>query len=278
LATKPKIEVQSVRFSKEFFSDYDTCVKWLVGKDYSSRLFKEVDDFYAFDQLSSDRFIETSLQLFKLGGGIEVLAGIVKEDAELNLDNIYDTAEPDINGESSELQLMKEKYNKAISQLETILTTLKESAFEQVSKDVTPKFVGDGDIEDCDIELFVPLIKSKEERIVFGEVLIPNETDAHRDIYSEEDVLKAAHIWMRDFGSTMGYMHKQERDDVLVLESYVAPQAFKIESSDGSSRKIKKGTWLLKVYVESDELWEKVKDGDITGFSIGGSANVEEIK
>lgn len=35
---------------------------------------------------------------------------------------------------------------------------------------------------------------------------------------------------------------------------------------------IAKGTWLLAVRVLSDDLWRRVKDGELTGFSIGGSA------
>jgi DNA adenine methylase len=35
---------------------------------------------------------------------------------------------------------------------------------------------------------------------------------------------------------------------------------------------VKKGTWLLGVHVVSDELWGQVKDGTLSGFSIGGTA------
>ena len=54
---------------------------------------------------------------------------------------------------------------------------------------------------------------------------------------------------------------------VKVLESYLAPTDFTI-----GELAVRKGTWLLAVRVLSDELWERVKTGDLTGFSIGGSA------
>ena len=63
-------------------------------------------------------------------------------------------------------------------------------------------------------------------------------------------------------------MHRfRVNDQVKVLESYLAPADFAI----GEVR-VRKGTWLLAVRVLSDELWERVKSGDLTGFSIGGSA------
>ena len=52
-----------------------------------------------------------------------------------------------------------------------------------------------------------------------------------------------------------------------MLESYLAPTDFTI-----GELAVRKGTWLLAVRVLSDELWERVKSGDLTGFSIGGSA------
>ena len=52
-----------------------------------------------------------------------------------------------------------------------------------------------------------------------------------------------------------------------LLESYLAPADVAIGETE-----VRKGTWLLAVHVLADELWEQVKDGELSGFSIGGSA------
>jgi DNA adenine methylase len=63
-------------------------------------------------------------------------------------------------------------------------------------------------------------------------------------------------------------MHRlRVNGQVKVLESYLVPTDFTI-----GELAVRKGTWLLAVRVLSDELWERVKSGDLTGFSIGGSA------
>jgi len=63
-------------------------------------------------------------------------------------------------------------------------------------------------------------------------------------------------------------MHRfRVNDQVKVLESYLAP----VDLTLGGAT-VRKGTWLLAVRILSDELWEQVKDGQLTGFSIGGSA------
>jgi site-specific DNA-adenine methylase len=116
----------------------------------------------------------------------------------------------------------------------------------------------------------IPLIKGvdpDDERFVLGVVLEPEVVDAQGDIYSPEEVRQAAHRFMEEFGG-LGLMHRfRVNDQVKVLESYLAPTDFAI----GETR-IRKGTWLLAVRILSDELWQQVKDGALTGFSIGGSA------
>jgi DNA adenine methylase len=106
-----------------------------------------------------------------------------------------------------------------------------------------------------------------DERFVLGIVLEPEVVDAQGDIYSTEEIRKAAHLFMQEFGG-LGLMHRmQVNDHVKVLESFLAPTDFELGGIT-----VKKGTWMLGVRVLSDALWEQVKSGALTGFSIGGSA------
>ena len=110
-----------------------------------------------------------------------------------------------------------------------------------------------------------------EERYVMGIVLVPEERDAHGDIYSEDEVRKAQHRYMERYRDT-AYLGQQHggvdvTGKLLILESYLAPVDFELGGVT-----VKKGTWLMAVRVVDDELWEAVKRGDFTGFSIGGDA------
>jgi hypothetical protein len=122
----------------------------------------------------------------------------------------------------------------------------------------------------------VPIYKQdaeKEEQFVFGEVLIPNEIDAHGDIYSAAEVRFAAHFFMEKFGNT-GLMHEQFiNDDAVIVETFVAPASMTIEG-----RKVKKGTWLIGMRILNEKLFGDIKAGRLTGFSIGGVATVQELK
>ncbi len=116
----------------------------------------------------------------------------------------------------------------------------------------------------------IPLIKGTapgDERFVLGIVLEPEEVDAQKDIYSAAEIRMAAHRFMEEF-QDVGLMHKMRVNGaVKIVESYLAPADITIAGTH-----IKQGTWLLGVHVLSDALWDEVKDGKLTGFSIGGSA------
>ena len=63
----------------------------------------------------------------------------------------------------------------------------------------------------------------------------------------------------------LGVMHKEWSDNIGdIVECYVAPVDMLI-----NGEWIKKGTWLMGV-IWSEEYFEKVEAGEITGFSMGG--------
>lgn len=131
---------------------------------------------------------------------------------------------------------------------------------------------------DVEKNWFVPILKaSEEERTVFGIVLEPNVTDLHKDTYDEDAVIKAAHHFMENM-QNIGKNHTQIiNGDVKILESYCAPVDMNLETPSGKV-KIKKNTWLMKVRIIAEDIWQQVKKGEITGFSIGALAQVTDLK
>lgn len=122
---------------------------------------------------------------------------------------------------------------------------------------------------------YCPILKADEEqRLVTGIVLQPETTDAQGDIYDEDVIKTAAHDYMRSYnsGNVVGYMHKDMNRSLDLVESWVAPVDMELEGKE-----IKKGTWMMTVYVADADAWDKVKKGQITGFSIGGVAKVQKL-
>lgn len=106
-----------------------------------------------------------------------------------------------------------------------------------------------------------------EQQYILGIVLEPEVVDAQGDIYSADEVKRAAWEYMVNFRN-VGLMHRGlVNGKVRLVESYIAP----IDMSVGGST-IKAGTWLMGLHVADDGLWGQVKSGGLTGLSIGGFA------
>jgi hypothetical protein len=106
-----------------------------------------------------------------------------------------------------------------------------------------------------------------EQKYVLGIVLEPETVDAQGDVYSADEIRKAAWDYMVNFRN-VGLMHKGlVNHRVRLVESYIAP----VDMSIGGST-IKAGTWLMGLNVADDALWGQVKQGGLTGLSIGGFA------
>ncbi len=117
----------------------------------------------------------------------------------------------------------------------------------------------------------VPIHKTGEERYVLGVVLEPlkemGATDSQNDLYSASEVRQAAYKFMEDYG-TLGLQHQVKVDGrVKILENWIARADMVVDD-----QLVKAGTWLMGVRVIDDTLWNRVKEGSLTGFSIGGVA------
>ncbi len=118
----------------------------------------------------------------------------------------------------------------------------------------------------------MPILKTQEERYVLAVVLEPLKemgmTDSQDDTYSAAEVRQACHKYMEDYGGTLGLQHKVNvSGKVKIVENHITRMD---EVIDGEP--VRAGTWLMGLRVVDDGLWKRVKDGTLTGLSIGGIA------
>jgi len=111
-----------------------------------------------------------------------------------------------------------------------------------------------------------------EKQLVYGVVLEPNEVDAHNDTIKPDAIEKAAHKFLAKYNKStkMGIQHKLFGNiGVELYQSYIAPTSFKL-----GGKKVKKGSWIMVTHITDSKLWKNIKEGKITGYSIGGIATV----
>lgn len=107
-----------------------------------------------------------------------------------------------------------------------------------------------------------------ERQIVYGIVLEPETVDSQGDVYSATEIELAAHRYMEEF-LNIGHMHEAViNQSAAPVESFIAPCDFEM-----GGQAVKRGTWVMAVHVLNPDLWEQVKTGALTGFSIGGYAS-----
>lgn len=117
-----------------------------------------------------------------------------------------------------------------------------------------------------------PQMPGGELRYVLGIVLEPDVVDGQGDTYSADEIRKAAWNYLVHFRN-IGLNHKGfVNGKAQVVESYIAPNDFDVEGS-----KIRKGTWLMGLHISDDELWSMVKDGSLSGLSIGGWSRKDPV-
>jgi hypothetical protein len=116
-----------------------------------------------------------------------------------------------------------------------------------------------------------------EKRILMGAALIPNKqiyrkNDKNEEYYiyfSEETVRKASELFFMNSNQNNATLeHKQKLEGMSVVESWIVEGSHDKSMNYGFN--FPKGTWVISMKVNNDEIWNKVKLGEVKGFSIEG--------
>jgi len=117
-----------------------------------------------------------------------------------------------------------------------------------------------------------------EKRIIMGAALIPDKqiyrkNDKTKDEYyiyfSEATIRKASELFLMNANQNNSTLeHSQKLKGMSVVESWI------IEGENDKSKNygfnLPQGTWMISMKVNNDEIWNKVKLGEVKGFSIEG--------
>jgi len=122
-------------------------------------------------------------------------------------------------------------------------------------------------------------IDNEEKRIVLGPAMIPDQKIFRKDslgnpyyvFFSAETIKMIAEKYMKNkYTDNNDQMHDGKAvKDVYVIESWI-----KEDESDKSTKygyeSTPVGTWFVSMKVKNEEIWKKVKDGKLNGFSVSG--------
>jgi len=118
----------------------------------------------------------------------------------------------------------------------------------------------------------------EEKRMLVSPALIPNKqifrydpnTDQDYYVYfSKETVRKASELYLKHNNHHKAtYQHEQRVAGVLTVESWIKEGEQDKSKMYGFDLPI--GTWFVKMKIENEDLWNKIKEGELKGLSIEG--------
>ena len=118
----------------------------------------------------------------------------------------------------------------------------------------------------------------EEKRMLISPALIPNKqifrydpnTDSEYYVYfSPETVRKASELYLKHNNHHKAtYEHQDRVSGVLTVESWI--KEGDMDKSKLYGFDLPDGTWFVKMKITNDELWQKVKEGELKGLSIEG--------
>lgn len=118
----------------------------------------------------------------------------------------------------------------------------------------------------------------EEKRMLVSPALIPNKqifrydpnTDSEYYVFfSPETVRKASELYLKHNNHHKAtYEHQDRVSGVLTVESWI--KEGDMDKSKLYGFDLPNGTWFVKMKIQNEELWNKIKDGELKGLSIEG--------
>ena len=127
-------------------------------------------------------------------------------------------------------------------------------------------------------------IQNEDKRIIFTPVLIPNQL-IYRNIageefnlmFDKETIEQVEQKWVKDnLSSTVDIEHSSKLIDGVTFFESVLLNNERFATAKGFEG-LPEGTWFLTGKVESDDVWTKIKSGEVNGVSIDGLFKTAQV-
>jgi len=208
--------------------------------------------------------------------GPEEEAAVEEEEPLDKEDDIFPDEEEEISGDDASdlIDDIREVLAEHEAEAEPGEESLDKEDDEEDEDEDLPEFLKEDDDEEEDEDEVskvmksyrVPIIVSKsgDQQIVYGVVSEPGVIDLQGDRLSKSEIRAACHKFMQT-SQRIGKEHSGVAK-ASIIESYIAPTDFKC-----NGQVVKSGSWVMAVKIHDPALWQAVKKGEITGFSIAGT-------
>ena len=127
-------------------------------------------------------------------------------------------------------------------------------------------------------------LESNERHMVYGAALIP-EKDIYRNngeqefyiSFTKESIEKMSQDFMKEYRQhEVKTDHEDVANEVCVVESWLVEDSYK-DKANALGINVPEGTWMVGMKVNNIETWDRIKSGELKGFSVESMLTLEEF-
>lgn len=161
-----------------------------------------------------------------------------------------------------------------------------DSETEAISMVTEPAIESDFVFLSKDNAIVKEAFSSDEKHMVYGAVLRPDfpiyRYDGENEYYLEftsESIERMARDYMMNYRQgNVTIQHEEYANEVFMVESWIKQDIDKDKSvSVGLDKSLPIGTWFCGFYVNNNDIWERIKSGELKGFSVEAMIDLEDF-
>lgn len=161
-----------------------------------------------------------------------------------------------------------------------------DSETEAISMVTEPAIDSDFVFFSKDKDIVKEAFSSDEKHMVYGAVLRPDfpiyRYDGENEYYLEftsESIERMARDYMMNYRQgNVTIQHEEYANEVFMVESWIKQDMDKDKSvSVGLDKSLPIGTWFCGFYVNNNDIWERIKSGELKGFSVEAMIDLEDF-
>lgn len=127
-------------------------------------------------------------------------------------------------------------------------------------------------------------LSSDERHICYGPALIPNidiyRNNGEQEFYinfTEQSIVKMSQEFLKNYKQhEVNLQHEDNADEVFVCESWIVEDPYK-DKANALGFNVPSGTWMVGMKVNNIEVWDRVKSGELKGFSVESAIHLEDF-
>ena len=128
------------------------------------------------------------------------------------------------------------------------------------------------------------LLESDERHMVYGAALIPDK-DIYRNngeqefyiSFTKESIEKMSQDFMKNYRQNEVTLdHEEMANDITITESWLVEDPYK-DKANALGINVPKGTWMIGMKVNQIDVWDRVKNGELKGFSVESMISLEDF-